>query len=148
MLHFKTFLMYQFKIFIGTLIIKLFIDWRSHSLPNLITAIEKQMKFELLLIRNALFSLSNELELTPDVQHYIIPATLWRKWAQPVRDRALKDFLSGNAPFQTVFEVSSDGTTFFPKKFSKMACKPGTVQRHRFKYASAKIRKLSSIEYI
>ena len=73
------------------------------------------MRFEILQIRNALCSQSNELELTPDVRHYSISPSQWRKWSQPVRDRALREFLMGNQPFQTVFEVSADGTSFFPK---------------------------------
>ena len=109
--------------------------------PNLIQAIDKQMRFELLQIRNALCSQSTELELTPDVRDYLISTALWRKWSPAVRDRALKEFLLGNTPFQLAFDVSADGNTFLPKKFSRTALKPGTFQRRRKHAPSTLIRR-------
>lgn len=89
------------------------------------------MKFELLQIKNALCSLSNELELAPEVQNHLVPISIWKTWASSVRDRALREFLLGHPPLLTSYDVSSDGTTVSLKKFSKLALKPGTFQRKR-----------------
>ena len=88
---------------------------------------------------------SNEYELAPDVRHYAILSAQWRKWSGAVKDRALQEFLLGNSPFKTVYKVSNDGLTFFPKKFSKLAQKPGAFQRHRKQPPCSIIKRLLSL---
>ena len=109
----------------------IFVDWRRMSVPKLIKGIEKQMNMELILIKNALSSQCTEFELAPEVAEHAIALSTWRKWSPQVRERALKEFLLGNAPFQSVFNVSTDGLTFHRKTFGTLACKPGSNFRKR-----------------
>lgn len=113
------------------------LDWRRLSVPKLIQEIAKEMRFERLLIMNALCQRTNELELTPKVLHYAIPQEKWNKWSSLIRDRALHDFLLGRPPFLSVYEVSESGTTYQRKAFGKLAAKPGSYQK--FRNASKKI---------
>ena len=103
------------------------------------------MRFEILQIRNALGSESNELELGPNVQKYLISSSQWRKWSKAVRDRALQDFLSGQPSFQREYDVSEDGNSFFPKKFSRITLKPGSYSRHRAQPSSTQIKRSLSL---
>ena len=89
------------------------------------------MRFEILLIRNALCGQANELELSPDVLQYAIPPDIWRRWSSSVRDRAVYDFLRGHPPFQTVYDVSADGITLHHKPKDRVAGKPGVRTRKR-----------------
>ena len=103
------------------------------------------MRLEILQIRNALGSESNELKLGPNVQEYLISSAQWRKWSKAVRDRALREFLSGKPPFQREYDVSEDGTSFFPKRFSRMALKPGSFSRNRHQPSSTLIKRSLSL---
>ena len=95
------------------------------------------MRFELILISNALSGQSNEFELTPDSLHYAIPQEVWRKWSQSIRERALREFLKGNKPFLKVHQVSADRLTLHHKPSVTIAAKPGTRLRKRLRVTSS-----------
>ena len=101
------------------------------SVPKLIKGIEKQMNMELILIKNALSSQCTEFELAPELAEHAISLSTWRKWYPLVRERAFREFLLGNQPFQSVFDVTLDGQSFHRKIFGTLASKPGSNYRKR-----------------
>lgn len=99
---------------------------------------------ELILIKNALCSQSTEWELDPEVAEYAVSLPIWKKWSPQVRDRALKEFLLGNPPFQTVYDVSTNGLTYHRKVFGNLAAKPGTYRRKSRKHQSVVIKRIEA----
>ena len=101
------------------------------AVPKLICGIEKQMRLELILIKNALTGHTNECELDPQYLEYAIFLHFWKNLSPDVRNEAFRDFLLKIPPFQIVYNVSTDGTTFHRKSFANLAHKPGSNLRKR-----------------
>ena len=117
------------------------------SVPKLISGIEKQMRLELILIKNALTGHTNEVDLDPQYLEYSIPLHLWKNWSPDVRDQAFRDFILGKPPFQIVYDVSTDGTTFHRKSFANLAHKPCFNLRKREHRPNILIKRVNAASF-